>query len=301
LFVEHAKRRSSGCLCGIETVSTTTQLKCQSNSPRLGGSHSSHHLKLVEYLPPGGEPHTCAAIWRKGDYVHLASPLLRMRHGVRDPQAYARQFPDALASLDTFEETMTWLDAACYAATDPREVEAACQQHPEWQLRCIQYDCSDAALLELGALIRAAESGSRLPVPILRDCLLEIIKQIFKSDPELVDAQIDTTFHQGDDVAKLELGLDCAVLVTLLTNIASTDLVRQGLLAHHRMTERQHGWEQCLLVLPDLEIDQPMFVTPRVAMTGMEPSQIRASLVRMAKRCARSSAHRTQLYDHRPR
>lgn len=265
-------------------MDTTKHRQRLPNSPTTGPSQSSHHLKLVEYRPPGGEPHACAAIWRNGDYVQLASPLLRTRNGVRNPKAYVRQFPDSLASLDTFEETMTWLDAACYAATDPREVEAACQEHPEWHLRCIRYDGGDAVLLGLGGLIRAAERGTPVPEPLLRDCLLEIIKQILKNDPTLADAQIDATLHAEDEVATLELGLDRVVRLTLLTNIPSNDVVRQGLLAHHRMTEGHNGWAQCLLVIPDLEIDQPMFVTPRVAITAMDPAQIRAALVGMARR-----------------
>lgn len=255
---------------------TKASLTCQRPSGR--------HLKLIQYLPSGGEPHVCAAIWREGDHVHLASPLLRTRHGVRDPRSYIRQFPDGLASIDAFEDTMTWLDAACYAATDPREVETACQQHPEWQLRCIRYDGSDATLLGLAGLIRAVESVGPLPEPMMRDCLLELIKQILKHDPDQVGAQIDKIFHEGDDVATLNLGLDRQVLVTALRNIASTDVVRQGLLAHHRMADKYKGWAQCLLVLPDLDIERPMFMTSLVAITNMDPDHVRASLVHMAKR-----------------
>lgn len=57
-------------------------------------------LTLVQYLPCSGEPHFCAAIWHDGGRVHLASPLPRTRHGVRDPQSHAHQFPDGLASID---------------------------------------------------------------------------------------------------------------------------------------------------------------------------------------------------------
>jgi hypothetical protein len=245
---------------------------------------SGHHMKLVQYLPSGGEPHVCAAIWREGDHVHLASPLLRTRHGVRDPRSYLRQFPDALASIDAFEDTMTWLDAVCYAAADPHEVETACQEHPEWQLRCIPYDGGDGTLLGLAGLIRAAERVDPLPEPIMRDCLLELIKQILMNVPDLVGAQINSTFHEGNDVATLELGVDREVLVTVLRNIASTDVVRQGLLAQHRMTEQYKGWGQCLLILPDLDIGRPMFMTSRVAITNFDPDHLRASLVRMAKR-----------------
>lgn len=263
---------------------TTTTRRRDSAAPAMprrpmGG----RHLKLVQYLPAGDEPVVCAAIWREGDHVHLASPLLPTRHGVRDPQAYVRQFPHGMASIDAFEDTMTWLDAACYAAADPREVESACQDHPEWQLRCIRYDGSDATLSGLNGLIRAAEKAGPLPAPILRDCLLELIKQILKHDPDLAGGQIEATFHEGDDVATLEIGRDRAVLVTLLANIQATEAVRHGLLAHQRMTEHYKSQVQCLLVAPDLQIDRPMFMTARVAITDMEADHVRAALVRLAK------------------
>ena len=41
---------------------------------------------------------------------------------------------------------------------------------------------------------------------------------------------------------------------------------------------------QCLLVLPNLQINQPTFLTPRVAITNMNTDHIRAALVRMASR-----------------
>ena len=183
---------------------------------------------------------------------------------------------------------MTWLEAACYAASDPRDVEAACQQHPEWQLRCIRYDGGDITLLGLAGLIRAAERIGPLPDLIVRDCLLELIRQILKNDPVLVGAQIDKTFRDSNDVASVDLGFDRQVLVTMLKNIVATDVVRHGLLAHHRMMDKRSEWTQCLLVLPDLDIDieQPMFMTSRVAITSMDPDHMRASLVHMAKQVA---------------
>lgn len=242
------------------------------------------HLKVVQYLPLNGEPTACAAIWSEGGYVHLASPLARTRRGVLDPQPYVRMFPDALALIDAFEETMTWLDAACYAATDPRQVEAACRQHPEWRLQCVRYDGSDATLLGMGGLIRAAEKVVPMSEPVMRNCLLELIKQILKSEPELAGAQINSTFPNGTDVATLELGLDSVVLVTLLADLVSTDMIRQGLLAHHRMSDAHKGWAQCLLVLPELEMDQPVFMTSRVVVTNLNPGNVRAALVHMDQR-----------------
>lgn len=243
---------------------------------------AGHHLKLVQYLPAGGEPHVCAAIWREGDHVHLTSPLLRRRQGVRDPRSYVRQFPDGIGSIDAFEDTMGWLDAACYAASDPREIDAACRQHPEWQLRCIRYDGGDATLLGLAGLIRATENVGPLPAPILRECLLELIRQILGSDPSLHLAQIETTFQDGDDIATLEIGPERAVLVTLLPDVTATDTVRQGLLAHQRMTDQFKGWVQCLLVAPNLQIERPTLLTARVAITDMEADHLRSALLQLA-------------------
>ncbi|CAN7754080.1 MULTISPECIES: hypothetical protein [unclassified Variovorax] len=249
-----------------------------------GGSHLNHNLMLVQFLPPGGEPRVGAALWREGDRVHLAAPLMRARNGVRDPKSFARQFPDALASIDAFEEAMTCLDAACYAAADPHEVDTACQLYPEWRLQCLRYDGSDSSLLGLASLIRAAGTTGSFPKLIMRDCLLEIVRQILKNAPELAAVQIESTSQEGDDVATLDLGLDGPVVVTLLTNIASTDVVRQGVLAHHRMTDPNSAHVQCLLVVPNLQISQPTFLTPRVVIANMDTEHIRASLVHMAKR-----------------
>ena len=247
-------------------------------------SRLTHDLMLVQFLPPGGISKVCAAFWREGDRVHLASPLMRVRHGVWDPKSYARQFPDDLGSIDAFEEAMAWLDAACYVAGDPREVDAACRQHPEWRLRCVRYDASDANLLELAGLIRAAETTGSFPQTLMRDCLLEMIRQILKNDPDLAAGQIESISQMGDDVATLDLGPDCAVVVTLLTSVASTDVLPQGVLAHHRMAAMSNAQAQCLLVLPNLQINQPTFLTPRVAITNLDTDHIRSSLVRMASR-----------------
>lgn len=118
----------------------------------------------------------------------------------------------------------------------------------------------------------------------MRECLLEIVRQILKNTPELATVQIESTSQEGDDVATLDLGLDRAAVVTLLTNIASTDVVRQGVLAHHRMIDPRSAHVQCLLVLPNLQISQPTLLTPRVVITNMDAEPIRASLMHMAKR-----------------
>jgi len=264
-------------------VSNTIPLRRFSSAATSTRAAAGNRLKLVQYLPRGGEPHVCAAIWGEGACVHLVSPLLRTHRGVRDPQSYARQFPDGLASIDAFEDSMSWLDAACYAARDPREVDAACRQHPEWQLRCIRYDGGDTALLGLSGLLRAAENAGPLPAPIMRGCLIELVKQILKSEDALAGGQIEATFHEGEDVAKLEFGMHRTVLVTMLDNVASTDVVGLGLQAHRRLAAQYDGSLHCLLVATGLQLDAPVILSARAALTDMDPEHVRAALVRLAQ------------------
>ena len=133
-------------------------------------------------------------------------------------------------------------------------------------------------------LIRAAERGARPPKPLVRDCLLELIKQILKHDPTLVDAKLDATLDQEDDIATLEIGLDRVVRVTLLPDVEPNDVDRRAKLAHQRMMAVRNGWMQCLFVVPSLDIQEPMFITPRVVVVAMDSRQIWSSLARMAQR-----------------
>jgi len=78
----------------------------------------------------------CGALWRHGSEVHLLAPALRRETG-----------SSLLGSV------LGWLDAACFAASDPRQVSRTCAANPEWHLRCSPFDGSDRALRALGELI----------------------------------------------------------------------------------------------------------------------------------------------------
>jgi len=100
-------------------------------------SHRASRLKLVEFIQPGTqEPSVCGALWRHGSEVHLLAPALRCGEG-----------SSLLGSV------LGWLDAACFAASDPRQVSRTCAANPEWHLRCSPFDGSDRALRALGELI----------------------------------------------------------------------------------------------------------------------------------------------------
>lgn len=261
----------------------TTISNVTATTGRHTATESKRHLELVQYTAPGERPGVCAAIWREGNYVHLASPLLPLRQGVRDPQAYGRQFPQSMASIDDFADAMTWLDAACYAAADPHEVELACNAHPEWRLQCIPYDGGDVALSDLNGLLRATEKAGPMPPDVVRDCLLELIKQIFKAESALSGAQVEKIFHEGDEVATLDIGVDRCVAVTLLSGVMPSDAMLQAQSAHLQMSANPNSRVQYLAVAPHLHINQPIFMSESVAITDMDASHIRAALIQMVR------------------
>ena len=118
----------------------------------------------------------------------------------------------------------------------------------------------------------------------MRNDLLRLVGQVLESEPALTVEQTAPAFQEGNDITILNIGMDRAVVITLLTDIASTDVVRQGVLAHQRMTALGTARFQCLLVLPGLEFSAPAVLTPRVVITNMNLDHIRASLVQMVKR-----------------
>jgi len=266
------------------TMSTQSGPRESSRDVSRYALRPQNRLKLVRYEPPGGAAHACAAIWREGNHIHLVAPLSRSRDGVRDPKPYVRRFPESLAAWQTFEEAMAWFDALCYSASDPRQVASACREHPELKLRCTAYDGTDADLVELSELMKASKRGAPLPAGSVRDCLLELLKEIIKTKQAFVEAQIDIASPGGPDVANIELPLDRQVLVTLLMAVGPADLVPSGVLAHHRMMDGHHGYSQCLLVAPGVALREPMYLTRRVTVVGLDPGQITSALAEMAKR-----------------
>jgi hypothetical protein len=56
-----------------------------SKSTSACSSRPNHNLESVQFLPPGGMQQVYVALWRECGHVHLASPLMRVHRGVRDP------------------------------------------------------------------------------------------------------------------------------------------------------------------------------------------------------------------------
>ena len=86
-----------------------------------------------------------------------------------------------------------------------------------------------------------------------------------------------------EDVAKLAFGMHRTVIVTLLNNVAATDVVGLGFQAHRRLAAQYPGGVQCVLVATGLQIDAPMVLSARAVLTDMGPEHVRAALVRLAQ------------------
>lgn len=105
---------------------------------------TSPRLELVEFIPAAdADPVVCGAVWQHGRDVHLLAPALR----------------DAATGADALGFTLSWLDAACFAATDADEARQACDENPDWHLRCRPFDGSDHTLRALADLMHACRRG----------------------------------------------------------------------------------------------------------------------------------------------
>jgi hypothetical protein len=243
------------------------------------------HLHLIHYCPHGCAAQVCAAVWEERGQVRLASPLLRRRDGVLDPQPFARQFSDSLPCLDLFEDVMGWLDAACYAASRCHQVRLACHQHPEWDLRCEPFDSSDAALMSLRSLVRAASEHAALPPALLRECARMAVQRLLREEPRLAGGQFESVHtDDADDLGVVEMPVGTRVLVSVRHQVRPTQAVSLGVLAHYRMAAMVQGKasaDRCLLVLPNLELHRPMTMTPRTAIANLDPLVLRDALFRL--------------------
>jgi hypothetical protein len=242
-------------------------------------------LSLIQYRPAGCEiTQTCAAIWDEHNHVHLASPLLRKRDGILDPQPFIKKFPCAVGMVDAFERAMEWLDAVCYAAQATAQVRQACEAEPEWGLCCTPYDASDESL-GLGGLSHALLPDEALIEEVARQCLVQSIQRLLKEDPDFESGQMELTEtetgagSENGDVATVHLSSGVTVRVCLLKKVSRPEVIQSGINAMTRMSQAGTNWQHALLVMPGLDVVQPMFMGKSVTISSLEFGVIRTALL----------------------
>lgn len=235
-------------------------------------------LKLIQYLADEHGEKICALAWLEGTGVRLASPALRTGFAGVNPVIFLWMFPDAPDGIEDFRTSMAWLDTVAPAATSLDSLRRTFEQFPEQRFRCLDYDGSDRRLLELLRLVKSAGSAGSMPELFLRHALLLLLGITVQ---ECVAARLRPTPHCGSDVALLEFGLGRTAMVTL--SMTSADVLRQGLTAHERIHSRPGGWSRTLLILPDLDLQEPVLVTTRVTVANLSREVIASALMHIAR------------------
>ena len=246
-----------------------------------GKSSHTSGLSLIQFQPAGcNGGRTCAAIWNEQNHVHLASPLLRKRAGVLDPQPFIKKFPDAVGMVDAFERSMEWLDSVCYGAQATAQVQQACEAEPEWGLSCTRYDASDLTL-GMDGLGQALVPDAALIEEVARQCLAQTIKRLLKEDANFKSGQMDLLEADTDigDLATVYLSNGLSIRVSLLEKIPRTDVIQCGILAMDRMSHADANWQHALLVMPGLNAEQPIFMGKSVTICSLEFELIRTALL----------------------
>lgn len=238
-------------------------------------------LKIIQFVPPeGGEAHICAALFQDRGYVRLISPLLRKRKGILDPRPFLTQFPDATTTVDQFENAMIWLDSVCFDATNTAMVRQACEDAADLGLHFMRYDGSDATL-GMSGLLSAAAVPQALSKPATHRCLMESLHQILKTIPQERGWYMGAAGGVGSvDVATVYFGRQRSVRVRLLYDLPPSDIVSEGVTAHEQVQE--HATRYALLVAPAARITEAQLLTPRVALSNMDPEVILQALEQMA-------------------
>ena len=237
--------------------------------------------KLIQYLADENGERICALAWLEGSRVRLASPAFRAEFASVDPTIYLRILPNAVDRLVAFRTSMGWLDMIAPAAASLDELQRTCEQFPEHRLRCVDYDETDQRLLQLVCLIDSSGLAASMPNVVVRQALLLMLGVIVDELDLYIKTRLRPTPHCGNDLALLELKPDRIVMVTF--GATGDDVLRQGLTAHARIPREPSSWTRSLLVMPDLDIHQPIFVTTRVTVANLSREAITAALLHLAR------------------
>ncbi|WP_162595782.1 hypothetical protein [Variovorax sp. PBL-E5] len=88
----------------------------------------NRRIKLLRYQPPSGDAsRSFGVVWRQGDEVRRASPIIRRLANVLDPAFFVDRFREATYDFDHFSGAITLLASICSGARELLDVAQACQ------------------------------------------------------------------------------------------------------------------------------------------------------------------------------
>lgn len=254
-------------------------LNAKSPSPLL---HRPAPVKLIWYAPSGGgQARAIGAVWHDQRRLHWATPLQRRFEGIVNPLPFMLAFADAQTERAHFETALEWFDAMCFAATDAAQVRAACDNEPEWRLRCLPYEGPRQGA-DLSALLCATPSWDQITTDQIRGAVLESIGRLAHEHPGLCQMPLEPIHDASMEVGRLHVTEGRCVRVVVHPNAGRTETTTLALMADDQMRSKGDLGDRALLVLPQLCTPRPLRLTRRVAVAGLEFGVLARALVELS-------------------
>ena len=239
-------------------------------------------MKLIWYEPAGpAKAQAIGAVWRGERRLHWASPLQRRFNGIFDPLPFMLRFPNAQTELAHFEMAMQWLDAVCFGADDPVDVQGACSSEPDWRFRCVRYE-GDRRGADLAALLGDASDAPPANAGQLRGAVLEALGHLARKHPDLSEMPVEPVHDCSMEVARLHVTEGRRVRVLVRPRGGRTEAIALGLSADDQLRARGSQGDRALIVLPQLRSPKPLRLSRRIAVVGLEFGVMAHGLTQLA-------------------
>lgn len=235
-------------------------------------------IQLLRYSPSCGTARAVGAVWGDENRLRWASPLSRRFEGVFNPLPFMLSFPDAQPECALFEQGTDWLDAECFAASDPQQVRAACERYPEWRLTCQAYPGTVQGL-DLSAQLAVAPDWGQLRSEHLRFAASESVARLTRHHPSLRDTPFELVHDDTMEVGRLHLTEGRRVRIVVHPHGGRSDATALALMADDHLHSRGGPCDTVLLVLAQFAAPRSVRVTRRVAVVGLEFGVIARALI----------------------
>ena len=162
------------------------------------------HLHLLQYAPrSGGQPRVFGAVWMDQQRLRWASPLVHWLDGFFNPQPFMVRFQDAIHEVALFEEAIVWLDAVCYAAAGPSEVQQACLGPLDWGLSCFEYSELSRTGTDLAGLLGEHPDPAILSPELQTACVIASLEHLVKGHRLFASTALEPVHGEPFECARL--------------------------------------------------------------------------------------------------
>jgi hypothetical protein len=242
---------------------------------------ASKRIWLIWYEPSiPGAMRAIGAVWRGERRLHWASPLQRHFEGIFDPLPFMLRFPDAQTELAHFEAAIGWLDAACFGAANPAEIQNACAREPSWRFRCLGYEGLPRGA-DLASLLGAPPGPIHHSAEQVRSAALESIEHLVREHPRLRGIPLEPVHGTSMEIARLHVTEGRRVRVIVHPQATRCETTGLALAANDHLRSQGSPGDRALLVLPRYRPHKPLQLTQRVVLIGLEFDMMARALLRL--------------------